>query len=367
MSDIRKIRKITVLGAGNGGQTMAGHLAAMGHRVVLFEHPDFLGKIQEIEARGRRVALTGALSAEGVLHGATTDPQKAVQGAEVLFFVAPTFAQKPIFNLILPHLEEGQTLIVIPGNFGSLVLRRMMGEKGIRRRVFLAETDTLPYACRLVADGESNVWGLKDFVALAALPGGDYEAVTKNLEGVFPVRTTRLPHVLAAGLSNSNLVIHCPTMLMNAGRIESEKGAFRFYTDGMSPAVCRVQEALDAERIALGRALGATLQGTAEKLKGMYRLSGGTLHQLLAENPAYGQHGNDAPKDMKHRYFNEDVPYLLAPLSVLGDLVGCPTPVTDSILLLAGLVNEVDYLQVGWNLKELGLSGLSVEEILKKL
>jgi len=38
------VSKITVLGAGNGGQALAAHLAAKGNKVTLFEHPRFKKK-----------------------------------------------------------------------------------------------------------------------------------------------------------------------------------------------------------------------------------------------------------------------------------------------------------------------------------
>jgi opine dehydrogenase len=346
---------------------MAGHLASQGHEVSLFEHPDYPQKIEDIRSKGSRIALTNTIEATGTLRVATTDAAEALKGAEIIFFAAPTFAQRPIFELVLPHFEEGQTIVIIPGNFGSLALRKMLEDRGVKKRLYIAECDTLPYATRLIENGRCNVWGIKDFVALGTLPGSDYDAVTKKLGGVFPVETEKVPNVLGAGLSNANMIVHCPTMLMNAGRIESEKGAFRFYTDGMSPSVCRVQEALDRERTDVARALGIELASTALKLKGMYRLSGNTLHELLAENPAYGAHGNDAPKEMGHRYFSEDVPYLLAPLSEFGRIVGCPTPVADSIILLAGIVNGADYSNLGWNAEKLGLAGLSRDEIVEKM
>ncbi|MDR3332928.1 MAG: NAD/NADP octopine/nopaline dehydrogenase family protein [Synergistaceae bacterium] len=360
------MRKIAVLGAGNGAQTMAGHLASKGFEVSLFEHPDYPQKIRDINAKGNRVVLTGAIEATGTLKTATTDMAEAVKGAEIIFLAAPTFAQGPIFEKALPCFEDGQTVVIIPGNFGSLALKKMMDKAGVKKRLFLAETDTLPYACRLIENGKSNVWGLKEYVSLATLPGSDYDAVVRNIEGVFPVGTHKLPSVLGAGLNNANMIVHCPTMLMNAGRIESEKGAFRFYTDGMSPSVCRVQEALDAERLAVANELGVKLKSTSELLKGEYKLAGATLYELLAENPAYGQHGNDAPSSMGHRYFSEDVPFLLVPLSDFGRLVGKPTPIADSIILLAGIVNGTDYRKVGWNAEKLGIAGQSKDEIVKK-
>ena len=39
------MKRITILGAGNGAQTMAADLASKGHAVTLYEHPAFADKI----------------------------------------------------------------------------------------------------------------------------------------------------------------------------------------------------------------------------------------------------------------------------------------------------------------------------------
>lgn len=357
-------KKVTILGAGNGAQTMAGDLASKGHEVTLYEHPDFAEKIREINSKNNKIVLTNTLNAEGELAQATTDIAAAMKGAEIIFFVAPTFAQTPIFKLAAPYFESGQTLVIIPGNFGSFALRKILKDFGAPE-IYIAETDTLPYACRLIENGKINVWGIKTYVRMGTLPGKDFAAVKKNLEGVFPVEIQQLPNSIAAGLANANMVVHCPTMVMNAGRIESEKGNFRFYTDGMSPSVCKVQEAVDRERREVAKSLGVPLVSALEGLKTMYNLKGDTLHEVLAENPAYSQHGPDAPGTMTHRYLTEDVPFLLVPVSMLGRIAGVPTPVIDSIILLAETINDANYSDIGWNEKQLGMQGLGKGELIE--
>ncbi|HCL79049.1 MAG TPA: NAD/NADP octopine/nopaline dehydrogenase [Synergistaceae bacterium] len=357
-------RKVTVLGAGNGAQTLAGDLASRGHEVTLYEHPDFADKIRDINLKGNKILLTNTLEKEGQLAQATTDIAVAMKGAEIIFFVAPTFAQTPIFKLAVPYFEAGQTLVIIPGNFGSFALRKILRESN-GPDIYIAETDTLPYACRLIENGKINVWGIKQYVRIGTLPGKDYPVVEKILRDVFPVEIRELPNSMAAGLANTNMVVHCATMIMNAGRIESEKGNFRFYTDGMSPSVCKVQEAIDRERMAVAESLGIPLISALDGLKTMYNLQGETLHEALAENPAYGAHGPDAPKTMTHRYLSEDIPYLLVPVSMLGRITNVPTPVTDSIILLSETVNDAKYSDVGWNAEQLGIQGMSRNELIE--
>jgi opine dehydrogenase len=51
----------------------------------------------------------------------------------------------------------------------------------------------------------------------------------------------------------------------------------------------------------------------------------------------------------------------------LGELVNQPLPIARGILALASAINGVDYLNTGRTLKNLGLAGLSVEELNKRL
>lgn len=355
------MERIAVIGGGNGGQALAGHLASKGFRVVLFEHPDFGGKMAHLKET-RTITLTGAVSACGVLASVTTDPAEALEEAEILYFVAPTFAQKSMFEILSPYLQKKHHLFLMPGNFGSLVLRRMLEEKKVPEMPMIAEGDTMPYACRIERPGVVNIWGIKRYMSAAALPANATSAFIQKIQKAFPILLKPAPGVLAIGLYNTNMILHCPTMVMNAGRIESEKGNFRFYAEGMTESVCRVMESMDSERIAVGKALGVDLLSTMDDLKEIYNIQGETLRESILNNAAYCGHGADAPSSPKHRYLTEDVPFLLVPVSEIGKALGVATPTMDSIIHLAGVVNDEDYRKTGRSLKEMCSTG-SVEEL----
>ncbi|MPM95033.1 Opine dehydrogenase [bioreactor metagenome] len=152
-------------------------------------------------------------------------------------------------------------------------------------------------------------------------------------------------------------------MIMNAGRIESENGNFRFYGDGMTEAVCSVMEAMDKERILIGNVLGIKLLSTMDDMKKLYNLEGKTLRETILNNVVYCGHGTDAPTSMTYRYLSEDVPYLLVPVASLAQKLGISTPTINSIIHLASIVNGQNYFETGIGLKELGLEKASVEEI----
>jgi opine dehydrogenase len=353
---------ISVLGAGNGGQTISAHLAMQGFKVKLGEHPEFRKNIDAINKKGG-IELTGALSGFGQLELASIEIASVIEGAEFILLTAPSFAQEPFIELALPHLKADQIIVLIPGNFGSLEMSAKVRKRSGLKGLVFAETNSLPYACRQSEPGKIDVWGMKSSLSIAALPAEDTQDIVTKMSEFFPTPLSAATNVLEIALSNPNMIIHCPTMILNAGRIESEKGQFRFYSEGMAESVCKVMEAMDQERIRVGSYFDLELESTANWLQRVYGLSGDSLYELLSTSPVYGGHGYDAPRSMQHRYINEDIPNLLVPVVSFGELTGVDTPVTDCIISLASVINAINYKSEGRNLKRLGLSDLSAEDI----
>lgn len=338
------MEKIAVLGGGNGAQALAGHLASLGLSVTLFEHPDFYDSVRKVEAC-KTIKLTGAVKARGTVRLVTKDPS-SLRDADIIYCLVPSFAQLAILGLVAPHIKSGARLFLMPGNFGALAMREALGSI-LPKDLTLAESDTIPYACRLEGPGNVAVWGLKNLMAVSALPSSETGAFIESVQACFPVPLVSAPNTLSIGLSNTNMILHCPAMIMNAGRIESGADPFRFYAEGMTDSVCVVMEAMDRERMAVGKALGLDLLSAMDDMKKLYSLEGQTLREVILNNGAYCSHGPDSPRSIKHRYLTEDVPYLLVPVFELGKKLGIRMPVTGSIICLASAVADEEYLVTG--------------------
>jgi len=359
--------KITVVGGGNGGQALAGHLALLGNDVVLYEHPTFAKTVEFIKEKGNNITLEGAIYGIGSLRSATNDISKAVRHAEILFFVVPSYAQDTLFDLALPFLKEGQLIIFLPGNFASLVARKKLLETNLKNKpIFLAETDTIPYACRQTEPGHVSIWGIKNQMMISSLPSSDLDTILVILEKILPIKLAPLKNVLTVGFANTNMILHCPTMIMNAGRIEGGE-KFRFYTEGITPSICKVMEEMDNERLEVGASYNLSLITAYEDALQLYPTSKkyASLYETLHNNPVYSGHGPDSPTSMTHRYLTEDVPYLLVPVSEFGALANINTPTINSIIHLAGIINDTTYKNTGRTLEAMGLGGMSLQEILQ--
>lgn len=359
------MRKIAVLGAGNGGQALSAHLALKGNDVRLYEHPSFAEKLEIIREKGG-IELYGSIEGFAKLK-ASTDMKEVLQEAEIAYVVVPSFGQMPIIKEAIPYLEDGMKIIFIPGNFGSLEATKLLKESGSKADVLFCETDTLPYACRADEPGKVNVWGLKTGMSIAAFSASKTEELISDIQDVFPIPLNAAKNVLAIALSNLNMIVHCAAVLLNTGRIEGTNGDFRFYTDGITPSVGKLEELIDAERVKVGDAYGLDLVPAVDWIKSAYPLEGNSIYELLSRNPVYAKHGSDAPKTVKHRYITEDVPNLLVPMVNFARAAGVETPLTDSLITLLSAINSDDYLGEGRNLSRLGLEGMSMDDILNMI
>ena len=354
--------KITVLGAGAGGTTVAFDCAAHGHEVRLFDFPQFPENIAT-------VAEQGGLHAEGDIEGFAPiiysghDIDEAIEGAELIWVVGPAFSTEPFGKAVNGKLRKGQTVIVSPGSCGgALAFKKAAGLAVDDDSIRLAETHTLHYAVRLIQPGRVRVFlKLKAGNLLAALPGRHTDEILQMIADVYPSMEPA-KSVLQTSLQNANPVIHPAVSLANAARIEGTGGDFLFYEEGVTDSVGRLIEAVDNERIAIGEKLGIEVVSDPEM--------GMRQGYMLAENygPAYreapGFLGIGAQPRLDHRYLNEDVGYGLVFMSRLARQIGVETPTIDAIIQFASVLMNRDYASEARRTPEtLGIAHLSASEL----
>jgi opine dehydrogenase len=353
--------RYTVIGAGHGGKAMAAHLALMGFPVTLYNRtPE---NVSAIKARNA-IQLN---SYEGGPHGlaelvlVTSDMGEALKEAQIIMVVLPSSAHANIARKAAAHLQDGQILVLNPGRTGgALEFAAVLGDRGCVADVTIAEAGTFIYASRSEGPAESRIFRIKDAVPLAALPAIRTEMVLESIRPAYHQFIDGV-NVLHTGLNNMGAVFHPALTLLNAGRIESTLGDFQFYIDGVTPAVGRVLEVLDRERVTVASALGIRAQTGLEWLKMAYDTTGDDLTDAIHNQPGY--RGIMAPRTLHHRYLFEDVPMSLVPMAALGQRYGVSVRGMDSIIRLACFIHRTDYWRRGRTLDKLGIVQLSVGEL----
>jgi len=357
-----QINKISILGAGNGGCAFSGHLAMKGFEVVLYEDQKFEKNLEGIKEQGG-INLIGAVEGFGKISLLTTNPEEAVQGADIIMVVTPAFAQMIMMQAVLPYLEDDQIVVFIPDNFGALRFVKLLKENKIKKRIKIAGTVSLLYATRRIGPGKSKISGVKEILPVGVLPAIDTEEVLEKLKRCY-TEFKPSKNILEASFGNTNMIAHCGPAVLNAGWIEYTKGDFDFYIDGMTKSVCRVMEKIDKERIRVGEKLGLNLLPATEMLKRFYKLKGETMYDLIHTNDEVHK-GSGAPPNLRNRYISEDVPYGLVPVSSFGNLVGIDTPIINAVIELASTLNAYDYRKNGATPANIGLGKINISDILE--
>ncbi|KXA89842.1 hypothetical protein AKJ62_02255 [candidate division MSBL1 archaeon SCGC-AAA259D14] len=376
--------KIAQLGMGHIGYAAAADLTLAGHEVNLFDFPEFEEKtLDPIREHGgiylgpvrEEVELPRSGEAEptGVI---TTDLEEAVEGCDVLYITVPSFAHNRYFEELAPYLEDGQIIFINVGNFGSLVGRNILMDKGVLpdKDIKIAETNTAPFSSRKAGYTKEPDKPWKTLIShyseegylCSALPADDTDEVLKTLRNMYP-HLEPASNVLITSTQNYNL-FHVPVMVCNAGVLESTEGDFYFWGEGGSRRVCDLMDKTDEERTGVLDKIGVEAKKLVKYLPESPDTAWEWFHEIYqgtktSHASKIWREGYDDP--FQYRYLTEDVPYLMTPLASLGNSLDVPTPTMDALIELASILSQKDFWKEGRKVEDMGLGDFTGEEIKK--
>ena len=220
----------------------------------------------------------------------------------------------------------------MPGTLAALEFRQTLRAGGNLKEIIVAEVGGLPFATRLIAPGKVQTFHIRAVCALAAVPGNKGPLVYEKIKGLYPFALKKT--VIETGLGHLTPLLHPAGCLLNAGRIERSHGEFYMYEEGMTPSVVRVIEALDQERIQIGKRLEIDLPTGVDMMVESAYGPRGTLWESL--NGSAGLTPVKGPPSLENRYVTEDIPYGLVAWASMGDAVGVETPMMDALIALGG-------------------------------
>ncbi|NIA16338.1 MAG: hypothetical protein GWP08_19945, partial [Nitrospiraceae bacterium] len=232
-------KPVAILGGGNGAHMMAVDLTDRGFEVHLYEHRQFKGGFEAVMAKGSIEATGMGPCGTYPIHQMSMDMAETLEGVGWIHVVIPATGHELFFEEMIPHLRDGQKVVVWAGDFGSLRLHKMIEEAGKGAEVTVLEANTLPYGARLEGPGKVNLLCVSPRVMVAAMPASKLPEVFDELKAMFPC-IIEGQHVLAAAFNNPNPMVHPPGSLLNTGRIQYSRGDFYMYREGITEAVARV-------------------------------------------------------------------------------------------------------------------------------
>lgn len=347
--------EVAVLGGGHGCYAAAADAAEAGHNVRFWR--------RDADAFKPVLDTTSLLVSDGKgrrdvpLALATTNVAEAMEGAELILSPLPGTAQAGLAKTIAPHLKDGHVVFIPPGTFGSYLMAKRVRDSGNTADVAFGDAGTLPWLVRKQPDDSTRIT-----TRTVRLPSGIFPARLSDqafglIEQVF-AETERRRDALDAALLNYGPIIHPPLILMNAGPL-AHFDAWDIHNEGTQTTIRNVQDALDAERIAIREGLG---YGAPHfPLADHYNRdpNGDTMYSVTSHDELVGS--SDWREDIDlftHRYMLEDIALGLAFLVSLGDWAGVPCPVAAGLLAIGGAAIGKDFRATGRTWENIGLAGL---------
>jgi opine dehydrogenase len=342
--------RLGILGAGGIGLASAALLESMGHAPVLWSRSGSgLGIIaaEGIEARG---AIEGRFRP-----AATTDLRLAVERADAVLVALPANGRRQVFDMLLPLLRPGQTVIVSGDlSLGSLYLHRGLEARGVAADV--AAWSTTVVMGRRIAPAQVAVGGIRTGVGTAVLPAASGDRALALCTALFGQRFTTVSGPLAILLGNLNPEVHMANVLCNLARIE--KGEAWGNYDGISPAVARLIEDLDRERLGLAAQCGLTVRSVDQHFRQSFGLPEGmTLAEMAAELHRR-RGGPPGPTSLETRFITEDLPFGVVPLIRLAQARGMALPLHEAGLRLLDSLCGQDFAAGNDLMNEIGFNDL---------
>lgn len=351
--------QIAVLGGGNGSLAAALDLTEQGHAVRLWRRDRTA--VEAMRATDRRLTLKDHAGARPVqIDIVTADLAEAVAGAELILCPTPATAQADIAGRLAPVLADGHVVFLPPGTFGTYLFAKAQRDAGNTARCAFAEAGTLPYLTRKHGADAVAITTRATRLPTGVFPLAEKDRALAAIRAAFP-SVEDAGDALSGALMNAGPIIHPPLILMNAGPIEHFEH-WDIHNEGTQPAIRRVTDALDAERVSVRQALGygaphfplADHYGGGEEW--MY---GNLAHEKLTDSGDW----RERLVLTEHRYMREDVALGLAFLVSTARWAGVSAPVATGLLAIGSAVCGEDFLETGRTLRSVGLDGLSRDEM----
>ncbi len=355
----KKIR-FTVIGAGHGGKAIAADLARKRFRVALFNRTPL--RIEEIRTTKEiEIEYEDGTIFRSHLETVTSNISEAIEGADIIMVVIPASGHKDVAEMLAPHLRSGQIIVLNPGRTGgALQFRQILDSAVCSPDVYIAETETFLFISRSTGPTQAHIFHRKNGVYLAALPAIHTNLILKKIHPAYP-QFIPARNVFQTSIQNLGAIFHPALALLNAGWIEHSKGNFQFYIEGTTRSTSRIIGMLDKERMSIAKALKLDICTAREWFKNAYSAEGGNLYEAIQANPGY--QGIKAPRNLRHRYIFEDVPFSLVPMSSIGSWMGVKTEMINSMIRIASVMLETDYFKIGRTIETMGLKGKSLNEV----
>lgn len=371
------MKPIAIIGTGNSGLAMAGHLALCRYPVKVWGRTH--SKIESFRVHNT-IECNGVYSGSAKVELFTDNIAEALEDAETILITTPANAHSDIAHLVAPLIDTSTTVVLNPGRTGGLLeFTNILEQCGCSAHPTVAEAQTIIYTCRATEPNNTmryeeqqcitieppgvHIVGLKQDVLLASYKrfGPKLEPAIPSLPLELNQHFTKARNLTQTSIGNVGMILHCAPTMLNSGWIECPTAKFKYYYQGISPTIAALLEKIDQERLAVASGLGTPIESLSEWLRRSYGIEGDHLLECIRNNEAYTK--IEAPESLEHRYILEDVPCGLVPLESLAERLDISLPTTRLTIDLSCTLMNRDFRACGRNLQNMGIDHMANEQL----
>ncbi len=333
--------KISIIGAGNSGLTMAAFFAKYNHKVKLWNRT--FKNIEQLK-KEKFITITGAIEGKFQISQISEKIEKALKNVDWIFITTPANSHKSIILEMSDYLMPNSIIVLSPGRtFGIIEAEKVLKLKN--KKNLLAESQTIIFTCRKTDYNKVNLIELKENVLLSAKNTELTDIIFNKLPDCMKKYYKPAKNYLQTSLGNVGMILHCLPLLLNVGWVETKRTKFKYYYEGITPSIAGLLEKLDNERLLVAKKLNLKVDSLIDWFKRSYLVDCDNIYECIRNTTAYNN--IDAPKTINHRYLLEDVATGLVPLEYLAKQLGLKLKTTNLIIDLASEILNFDFREKG--------------------
>lgn len=347
---------ILIIGAGNGGTTVAADLTIKGNRVTLLKTSRSIHNenYEYIKSHNNEIVFEdGEEKTKCRVHMLTENFEEAFSFSyDLIIIYIQTSYHEALIKKISSFLQPGQIVLLEPGYLSTAYFLKYCEEKNL----IICEAESSPIDCRIIAPGRVKKLFQNVRNPIAVYPT-EKRSCAMNILSKLGYNFTWLDSVVEAALHNPNLIVHTVGAIMSIPRIEYSKGKYSMYREVFTPSVWNLVEKLDKEKMDILSVLGLDKLPYVDACK--FRNSEDLSVDAKEVFFDYAMnHSPAGPEISDSRYVTEDVPEGLVLLESLGKVFGVKTPVCTGLIDIASACLGIDFRTVGRTVERLGKENL---------
>ena len=340
--------KYVIIGAGNGGQSLAGDMVIRGTEVAAIydKNP---APIKDIKNAGGIKMSGPVVQGFAPISHPTESLEDAMNSGNVFLVTIVANFHPVLAKEMAPYVKETDIILLIPGNAGSsLLFRKALKEAGVTKMPLIGETISMPYATRLLGPAHAGIKARKLQLPMAALPASRNQELYDAIHPAIP-EVSLWSDSLSVGMNNFNPCGHVPYYLFNIGKVEAPRPEDSDFHAWNTKTTDRIRDLYDEERMAVMEAVGLKPLSHADAQAMCYN----NVHYVpIKQESVVSANAVQVPD----RFIDEDVPLNMILVSEMGKAVGIPTPITDLLVNVSNLIREKNFWESGTTMEKLGIA-----------